>query len=169
MALEDVYVSSPEAAIRALSAPPTKVSQVHEPPPRLADGVELIGEFEDSGFKKPPYIARRADGQVVQMPKPLYQLAEQIDGESSLEQIAAGFSHAIRRAVQAEDVKLLIDEQLRPLGIVASAADGESIELGKVDPLMALKFRVAVIPPGIVRSLTTIFRPLFLPPLVVLA
>jgi putative peptide zinc metalloprotease protein len=30
---------------------------------RRADGVELIGEYEDSGYKEPPAIARRADGQ----------------------------------------------------------------------------------------------------------
>src|SRR5438067_11105746 len=106
MALEDLYVSTPEAAVRALvSAPPTEVSRDgDEPPPRLADGVELIGEFEGSGFKQPPFIVRRADGQVVQMPKPLYQLAEQIDGGSNLEQIAARFSHAIRRKVHAQNV-----------------------------------------------------------------
>jgi putative peptide zinc metalloprotease protein len=172
MALEDLYVSTPDAAVRALaSADPVGVSaaQDGDPAPRLSDGVELIGEFEDSGFKTAPYIARRADGQVVQMPKPLYQLAEHIDGASSLEQIAARFSHTIRRKVQAQDVRTLIDEQLRPLGIVARAPDGESIELGKIDPLLALKFRVAVVPAGVVRSLTTIFRPLFLPPVVALA
>src|SRR5438270_1589737 len=169
MALQDLYVSSPDAAARALvSAPPTDAPAA-DAPPRLADGVELIGEFEDSGFKRPPFIVRRADGQVVQMPRPLYQLAEQIDGESSLDEIAARFSHAIRRKVQPQDVQTLIDEQLRPLGIVARAPDAESVELGKVDPLLALKFRVAVVPAGVVRSLTTIFRPLFLPPVVVLA
>src|SRR5438067_696261 len=27
--------------------------------PRLAAGVELIGEYKDSGFKDPPYLVRR--------------------------------------------------------------------------------------------------------------
>src|SRR5437879_5653678 len=111
MALEDLHVSTPEAAARALaSAPPTEASRVgHQPPPRLADGVELVGEFEGSGFKKPPYIARRADGQVVQMPKPLYQLAEEIDGESTFEEIAERFSHSIKRKVQPADAEMLIE------------------------------------------------------------
>src|SRR5437588_7766049 len=171
MVLEDLYVRSRDAAVRALvGAPSAAVSPAtQESPPRLADGVELIGQFEDSGFKKPPFIVRRADCQVVQMPKALFQLAEQIDGESSFDQIAARFSHTIRRNVQAEDVRTLIEEQLRPLGIVARAPDGESIELGKVDPLLALKFRAAVVPASVVRSLTTVFRPLFLPPVVALA
>jgi len=32
-----------------------------------AHGIELIGEFEGSGFKVTPHLARRADGQVVQL------------------------------------------------------------------------------------------------------
>jgi putative peptide zinc metalloprotease protein len=135
-------------------------------PPRLADGVELIGEFEDSGFKTAPYIARRADGQVVQLPKMLYDLAEQIDGEAGFAEIAGRFSDAVQRRVEAPDVQMLIEEQLRPLGIVAVDDGGESIELNKVDPLLALKFRASVVPDRAVRSLTTVFRPLFLPPVV---
>jgi len=35
--------------------------------PRLADGVELLGEYKDSGFSQPPSLVRRPDGQVIQM------------------------------------------------------------------------------------------------------
>ena len=138
------------------------------PAPRLADGIELIGLFEDSGFKEPPYIARRADGQVVQMPAMLYALAEQIDGERSIDAIAEAFSHRIERAVPADMAEELIDTQLRPLGIVA-AQDGEPHELKRVDPLLALKFRAAVIPDRAVHGITTVFKPLFLPPVLALA
>ncbi len=134
-------------------------------PPRLADGVELIGEFEDSGFKEAPFIARRSDGQVVQLPAMLFRLAEQVDGRRGYQEIADGFSDAIERRVEASDAQMLIEEQLRPLGVVGPA-DGESVELGKVDPLLALKFRAAVVPDRAVRALTTVFRPLFLPPIV---
>ncbi len=134
-------------------------------PPRLADGVELIGEFEDSGFKEAPFIARRADGQVVQLPAMLFRLAEEVDGRRGYQEIADAFSEAIERRVEAGDAQMLIEEQLRPLGVVGPA-DGESVELGKVDPLLALKFRAAVVPDRAVRALTTVLRPLFLPPVV---
>jgi putative peptide zinc metalloprotease protein len=137
-------------------------------PPRLADGVELIGLFEDSGFKEPPYIARRADGQVVQMAPMLYALAEEVDGERSYEEVGTALSHRIQRGVTGEMAEMLIEEQLRPLGIVAPK-DGEHQELKKVDPLLALKFRAAVLPDSVVRGLTTIFKPLFLPPVMALA
>src|SRR5438270_6539074 len=45
------------------------VEAATQPPPGLADGVELIGEYAGSGFRDAPYIARRADGQVIQMAK----------------------------------------------------------------------------------------------------
>lgn len=134
--------------------------------PRLADGLELVGEFADSGFKRPPFIARRADGQVVQMHAMLYRLAELIDGRSSTEEIATRYSEAIQRLVKPADVEMLIDEQLRPLGIVAPPPGAEAPALTKVDPLLALKFRAAVVPDGAVRALTTVLRPLFAPPVV---
>ena len=30
--------------------------------PRLADGVELLGAYQDSGYRDPPSLARRPDG-----------------------------------------------------------------------------------------------------------
>src|SRR5947209_12129762 len=108
LSTEDVEVRTPQAAAAVLAgdtpAPeaPTEVladgpSRSAEAPPRLAAGVELIGEFENSGFKQPPYIARRADGQVVQMPRMLFMLAEQIDGVTGLEGLTERYSHAIER------------------------------------------------------------------------
>ena len=135
------------------------------PPPQLADGVELIGEFEDSGFKQPPYIARRADGQVVQMAPLLYALAEEVDGTSRHDEIAERLSHRIKRGVTGEMAEALIDQQLRPLGVVA-AVNGDQPALQKVDPLLALKFRAKVVPERITTALTTIFRPLFHAPVV---
>ena len=133
--------------------------------PRLSRGIELIGRYEDSGFKEPPCIARREDGQMVQMPPMLFSLAELVDGRRDVDALASSFSDAIERAVEPDMVRSLLDEQLRPLGVVAPA-DGEEVELRRADPLDALRFRVKVIPAGVVRSITTVFRPLFFPPIV---
>src|SRR3954470_23141772 len=132
--------------------PATAQAPVAGPPPRLADGIELVGEYRDSGFKEPPYIVRRADGQVIQLPRMLYQLAEQVDGERDTDAIAEAFSHAIGRGVTGDMVRMLADEQLRPLGVLA-AADGTSPKVEKSDPLLALKFRTAVVPEGFTRAL----------------
>jgi putative peptide zinc metalloprotease protein len=134
--------------------------------PRLSDGVELLGEYEGSGFKEPPYIARRADGQVVQLPRLLYLVAEEADGRSRYDEIAARVTERHGRDVSAENVSYLVDEKLRPLGILA-AADGSSPKLKRADPMLALTFRVGVLPDGVVRLIGTSLAPLFWPPIVV--
>ena len=135
--------------------------------PKLAEGLDLIGEFEDSGFKEPQYIARRADGQVVQLTQLLYQVAAEADGERDLGDIAERVTEASGRGVSADNVGFLIDKRLRPLGVLA-ARDGSSPKVGRADPLLALKFRAALVPERLVRAITTVFRPLFWPVVIVL-
>ena len=137
-------------------------------PPRLAEGIELIGEYEDSGFKEAPSIARRADGQIIQLPAILYQVAERIDGRRTYAQIAEEVTEAIGRGLGAEDVQFLVEDKLAPLG-VAAGPNGQSPELKKADPLLALKFRVAVVPERAVHAITTVFYPFFFPPVIALA
>lgn len=56
--------------------------------PQLAEGTELIGEYQGSGFQERRYILRRADGQVIQLPRLSYLLASILDGRRDLEQVA---------------------------------------------------------------------------------
>jgi putative peptide zinc metalloprotease protein len=137
-------------------------------PPKLAEGIELIGEYADSGYKDPPSIARRSDGQVVQLPKLLYAIAERADGRRSYDEIAEQVTEEIGRGVSDENVRFLVEEKLRPLGVLAQA-DGSTPKLEKADPLLALKFRAALVPEGVVRALTTLFYPFFFPPVIVAA
>ncbi|MDX6676615.1 MAG: putative peptide zinc metalloprotease protein, partial [Solirubrobacteraceae bacterium] len=108
-----------------------------------------------------------SDGQMVQMPPMLYALAEVIDGEAGEDELAQRFSDRIERQVEPDMIGELLDKQLRPLGVVAER-DGSSPEVEKVDPLLALKFRTRVVPDAVVRAITTLFKPLFLAPVVVL-
>ncbi len=136
-------------------------------PPQLAEGLELVGEYQESGFKDAPYIARRADGQMVQLPPMLYSLLETIDGKRSYEELSQAFSEKIERDVPAEQVQMLVEEKLMPLGVLRGP-DGAEPQVEKLDPLLALKFRAALIPKGVTRAITTVFYPLF-NPLAVLA
>ena len=134
--------------------------------PRLARGIELIGKYEDSGFKEPPYIARREDGQVIQLAPLLYLIAELSNGDRTNEEIAAAVSEAVKRGVSADNVRQLVEERLRPLGVIAPA-DGSEPELQKADPMLALKLRAALVPERAVNAVTKLFKPLFLPPVVI--
>ena len=154
----------PSRAGRAAEQP--EASRERDRRPAAAGrGIELIGVYEDSGFKDPPYIAQRADGQVIQMPGLLYFVAEEVDGQRSYAEIAERVSEKLERGVSAENIQYLLDEKLRPLGVL-TAADGSSPDVEKVDPLLALKFRVAAVPARATRALTTIFYPFFFPPVI---
>src|SRR5215216_5962362 len=47
---------------------------------RRADGIELIGEMTGSGYKVPPSLVRRADGQTIQLTPLLYATLRGLDG-----------------------------------------------------------------------------------------
>jgi putative peptide zinc metalloprotease protein len=132
---------------------------------RLADGVELLGEYEGSGFKEPRYMARRPDGEMIQLTQLLYFVAEEIDGRSDYDQIAERVSERYGRTVTADNVKTLVDKNLAVDGFIAGH-DGQP-RPKKVDPLLALKFKFTLLPEGAVNFFAALLRPLFWPPVVI--
>ena len=113
-------------------------------------------------------MVRRPDGQIIQLPDLLYRLAGKADGEHSYCQIAGELGAEIERRLDPEDVHFLVDEKLRPLGILA-AADGTSPESEKVDPFLAFRFRLGVVSEKTSNLLGGLFKPLFLPPVLLAA
>ncbi|MER5392006.1 hypothetical protein [Saccharopolyspora sp. NPDC002686] len=139
--------------------------------PALVAGTELIGQYQGSGHREPPYLVRRVDGQILQLSHLLYLVAGGLDGQRSYAQLAAELSTGWGREITAEQVSYLVENRLRRAGIVASdSAPDESAPLPKGrDRLLALKFRVALVPEHVVAVIARIFQPLFWPPIVVLA
>jgi putative peptide zinc metalloprotease protein len=133
-------------------------------PPVRADGVRLMGEMPGSGYREPPALARRADGQVVQLTPLLYALLAELDGRRSHPELAAAVSATTGRSVSAENVGQLVDK-LRRLGLVASP-DGAEPDLRRSNPLLALRFKAVVSDPERTRRLTAPFARLFSPLLV---
>jgi len=133
--------------------------------PRLADGVELLGEYQDSGYSQPPSLVRRADGQVIQMSPLLYQVACRIDGSRDPDAIAALVSADLGRSLDAGQVRYLITAKLLPLGVVA--AGGVPRALPKANPLFALRARATLLPERAANAAGTLLRPLFRWPVVV--
>ena len=131
-------------------------------PPRLADGIELLGQYEDSGFKEAPYLARRGDGQMLQLTELLYLIADEADGRRGSEDIAERVSRRYGRTVSAENVRYLVEEKLRPLGVLAGA-DGSSPQMARLEPLLGLTVRARLLPERLVNLLGRAFSPLFFP------
>jgi putative peptide zinc metalloprotease protein len=128
----------------------------------VADGIELLGEYEDSGFKQAPYLARRDDGQMIQLTELLYLVTDEADGCRGPAEIAERVSRRYGRTVSGENVRYLIEEKLRPLGILA-AADGSSPQVARPEPLLGLTVRGRLLPEQLVNALGRAFSPLFYP------
>lgn len=146
-------------------AAPAAPGTLADRPPARADGIELIGEMPGSGYRVPPALARRADGQTVQLTPLLYLLLSAIDGESDTEALAAAVSQAYGKQVSADNVEHLLEEQLRQRGLV-TLADGSQPGLERSNPLLGLRMKVSVTDPERTRRLTAPFAQLFRPFLV---
>jgi len=135
---------------------------------QLADGVELLGSSEGSGYVDEHHLARTAAGRVVQLTELLFLVAQAAgpDGASD-EEVAARVSKDFGKSVSADNVRQLADK-LRPLGVLAEA-DGSQPDIPDADPLLALKLRSTLLGPAGVRRLTLPLRPLFFLPIVVAA
>ena len=155
-ALHEVSTTSGDGAQQA---PPPDV-------PVRASGLELIGEIPGSGYRQPPALVRRADGQTIQLTRLLYLVLEAVDGERSFEEIAAGVGPALGRQVSGDNVRTLCD-RLRTLGAL-KLADGAEPDLRRSNPLLALRFRYVVSDPEVTSRLTAPFARLFAPVIVVL-
>ena len=127
--------------------------------PRLADGVELLGAYRDSGYSQPPSLVRRPDGQVIQMSALLYQVTSHIDGSRDPASIAGLVSADLGRMLTADQVRYLITAKLMPLGIVAA---GDAPAAPPVaNPLLALRARGTLLPEHAANAAGTLLRPLF--------
>lgn len=144
------------------AAPPAGTAEIL----RRAGGVQLIGEMAGSGYREPPALARRGDGQTVQLTALLYLVLSAIDGRRSVEEVAERVAAAAGRPVTAENVRTLVEQKLRPAGLL-TLPDGSQPQVRKADPLLGLRFRYAVTDPERTRRLTAPFARLFHPVLVV--
>jgi len=134
--------------------------------PCLQPGTELLGEYLESGFAAPVYLARRADGQVVQLTQLLYLVACAADGHADCDEIAAAVSDASGRRISAANVMHLIEHKLEPCGVIAGTATGPGAADMSRTPLLALRFRVPLVPAPAVRAIAGVLRPLFFAPVV---
>jgi putative peptide zinc metalloprotease protein len=177
--------------------------------PRLADGVVLLGEYQDSGFTEPHYLVIRSDGQVLHVSRLLHvvasameKLAEQDsqdDGDTDddfadadLDELAAAVSTEYGRTLTTEGLTFLIEERLRPMGLIApptarqgatAAGEASPTDLAEApaaaattttpaptaSPLLALRLRRTLVSATWTRRVARVLAPLFNPVVVVVA
>ena len=86
--------------------------------PKLAPGVRLAGQMQESAFVDPPWLLEREGAGYVQVTQLLYQIAAECQGECSVDEIARRVSERSGRAVSPDNVRQLIIRQLVPRGLI---------------------------------------------------
>jgi len=143
-----------------MTRPPGTVDSPALARPRLVDGVTLLGEYASSGYKDPPHLARRSDGTVVQLHPVVFAVAESMDGERDLDEIAAAATERTGAGLDAANVERIIESKLRNTGL-ATTAEGADPDIAPSDPFLALRMRAGVVPERMVNTITRLFTPLF--------
>ena len=133
---------------------------------RLLPDVELLGRVEGSGLREAPYYVRRPDGEVVQLSRLLYVVATHARPGRSLTAIAREAGGELDLNIRRDQVRYVLERKLHPLGVVAGA-DGSAPKLERLDPLLALKFRVGVVPPRAVQAVAGPLAALFRAPVMI--
>lgn len=146
---------SPAGAAKTISVPER---------PRLAPGVKLAGQMKESAFKDPPWLIEREGAGYVQVTEPLYRIAEQCDGQRTIEEIASAVSQATGEPLGADSVQRLILGQLIARGLVETA-DGQVLPAQQARSLLALNLRMKMISPEMVAPFTSVLRVLYWPPI----
>jgi putative peptide zinc metalloprotease protein len=134
--------------------------------PVLVSGTQLLGVQPGSGYVTPPLLVCRADGQVMQLTPLLYAVLEAVDGERDLGRIARLVSGVTDYELHPDDIEVLVEDKLRPLGLVLGR-DGTHPPFKRTNPLLALRARFVVSRPEVTRRVTAPFAVLFNPVLVV--
>src|SRR4051794_40053845 len=126
---------------------------------RLADGTELLGEYQSTGTVEAQQLVRRHDGQLLHLPPLLYAVAASLDGARDLADVADRARQLSGRDLSVDNVSYLIESKLRPAGLLA--ADDEPRALPHAAPVLGLRFRVGLVPERVHRAVTLALRPLF--------
>jgi putative peptide zinc metalloprotease protein len=91
-----------------------------------------------------------------------HEVAAHLDGRRHLTDVASRVAAAVGRPVSAESVAYLIDQKLRPAGIVA-AGQCRFPPTASHQPVLGVAVHRRVLPEATVRALARLLRPLFLP------
>src|SRR3954452_22518303 len=132
-------------------------------PVARAAGLELLGDVSGSGYKDGAALVRRADGQMVQLGPLMYALLEAVDGQRDDAAVAAAMSERLGEGVDAEHIAVL-GEKLRQQGLLAGSEDKAP---PRMNPLLALRWKVLFTDPKVTGRITAPFQPLFRPWLLV--
>jgi putative peptide zinc metalloprotease protein len=139
--------------------------------PTRATDVELVGEFQGSGFAERQWLIRRGE-RFVQLTELLYRIVEQADGTKTLEEIADAVTGSTDWLVTPENVRDLLEARLIPLGVLVGKDAGPSaqpVAQRQERSPFGLSMRKRVLGPSAIERVAKVFQYLFTPPIAIAA
>ena len=136
----------------------------------MADGVVPAGQMQESAFVDPPWLIDRRGQGYVQVTELLHRIAEVLDGQHTLEEIAEHATCATGRSVSADNVRQLVLSQFIKKGLVP-LTDGRlaASGAGRHRSLLQLSMRVRAVEGRTIDPLVRVLSWLFWPPLLSIA
>lgn len=134
---------------------------------RRATGVILLGATVGSGLARPTFLARRCDGQIVQVSELLNSILDVAGPGRSTSEIADLVSEAYGRRLTVDGLEHVIGTKLAPLGFVVASGTTAPPPAPTAEPLLALRLRGTLLPAPVVQRIARLLAPLFFAPVVV--
>jgi putative peptide zinc metalloprotease protein len=103
--------------------------------------VACVGPLHDTAFAQQQWLVRRGE-RFVQVSELLYRVVELCDGAHDLVDIARRLSASTRWQVTADDVALIVERKLAPLGLVGDGDSDEPVPNTAVSPTLNARLRV---------------------------
>ncbi|MDQ4504186.1 hypothetical protein [Sinomonas sp. ASV322] len=132
-------------------------------------GIELLGLVSGSGLNRSTYLVRRADGQVVQLSELLHRIVEEAARPLASGELARRVSARFGKELDVEGLTLLAEGKLEPLGLLERPESAAAPPAPTATPLLALRAKATIVPKRGVERLSRLLRPLYAPPIVVVA
>jgi len=127
--------------------------------------VALAGAQKGAGFAETQWLVQRGS-QFVQVSELLYRLLEQLDGERTLDKLAAKLTARSPWTISPEQVAQLLEHKLIPLGLVDSQAATAAARSKPRSPL-AVNLRIKTIGPRLLEPITGVLQKLYAPTILI--
>ena len=150
-----------------VAAPPSLVVPPSASPDCAAPAcaVEMIGSYQGSGRTDETYLARRDDGQWVQLSPLLWLTLSNLDGIRTSAQVADRVTATWGRPVTGDDIDYLVDHKLVPAGLAGTPSGLHK----RPDLILALRAKKVLLSAKLVSAISRPLRFLFWGPIVLLA
>src|SRR5256885_10799089 len=122
--------------------------------PALPAGVRLAGKMNGLAFRESQWLLDNG-GNFVQVTELLYRIAEQANGEHTIEEIAANVTNATEWSLGPADVEYLIHSKLAPLGLIGNGGKAEYSP--NASPL-AINLKFKTVGPRFIEPVTSVLQ-----------